>query len=141
MLLSQSFFFADESCCCRHPVLSDCKKCFQKISQHPITKHVGLLLMFATFNIFLPLADFVTDILTAQSFFQSDHFYWGGCTLFFVILPFLGRLLVFIFSIAKCFFGKLESNIYPNKMTEFQDLCSRGFPELIWHFPPLIVLR
>ncbi len=133
-LQSQYFFFADESCCCcQNPVFRH----FKKFYQHPITKHAGLLLMFAIFNIIVPSADFITDILTAKSFFQTGHLQPGWLTLLFVFWPFFGRLLVFI---AKCFFGKLDYTLYPSKKTKCIVLCRRS-PELIWHFPPLIIVR
>ena len=115
------------------------KNCFVKILKHPSTRHVGLLMMFSVFNVVVPLSDFITDILTAQSFFQQGHFYWGICTMLFVFLPFLGRLLVFLLKIV-IFRIKRNGDDYPNKMTEFKALC-HGSPELIWHFPPLIIIR
>ena len=127
------------------------QSCFEKFSENPITRHAGLLLMFATFNVILPLSDFITDILTSQTYFQRGHFYWGFCTMLFVFLPFFGRLVMFFQSILKLpinslmllLFKKNEDEnkkLYPSKMIEFKVLF-RGSPELIWHIPPLIIIR
>ena len=110
-----------------------------KFLEHPIARHVGLLVMFALFNIILPSSDFITDILTSQTFFQQGHYYWGTCTMLFVFLPFMGRFAMFFWSIFKCLI-KSKSEDYPNKMTELKVLGHES-PELIWHFPPLIILR
>jgi hypothetical protein len=96
--------------------------------------------MFAIFNVILPSSDFVSDILTSQTFFAGNHYYWGFCTLFFVFLPLLGKLVMFASAIAMCFFRKVDTRYYPNKMTKFKVLC-KGSPELIWHIPPLIIVR
>ena len=143
----------------RSNIPSECSFCFDSFDyiftvDHSRTccknvfEHVGLLVKFALFNIILPSSDFITDILTAQSFFQRGHFYWGFCTMLFVFLPFLGRLAMFLWSIVKLplislnylLFKKAEDEFYPNKMTELQVIC-RGSLELIWHFPPLIIFR
>ena len=142
------FVFADASHY-QHQGLKDCNKCFKKISRNPITKHRGLLLKFFIFNIFVPLTDFGTDIWAAQSFFQKGDFYWSSCTLLFVFLPFLGRLSIFFATSLKYLVSSLTLNAkedvydkekYRNKMTKLKILCSRS-PELIWHFPPLNILR
>jgi hypothetical protein len=98
--------------------------------------------MFATFNVALPLSDFITDILTSQAFFQRGHFYWGLCTLSFVFLPFVGRLAIGVTRIFNCFLSKSSpgDKQYPTKMIHFKVLCGE-VPELIWHFPPLNIVR
>jgi hypothetical protein len=66
----------------------------------------------------------------------------------FVFLPFLGRVTMFCVSIlkfiARHFMFKNEEDeeekLYPNKMTEFKVLLRR-FQGLVWHFPPIIILR
>jgi hypothetical protein len=49
---------------------------------------------------------------------------------------------MFIINIAKCFLKKIDKAFekYPNKMTKFKVLCG-GSPQLIWHFPPLNIVR
>jgi len=131
------------------------KTCFKKCFQHPVFQDLGLWLMFAIFNVILPSSDFVSDILTShrhivtsshrhiltsQTFFARKHYYWGFCTLFFVFLPLLGKLLMFISTIVMCFLRKVDTRYYSNKMTKFKVLC-KGSPELIWHIPPLIIVR
>ncbi len=117
------------------------KKKINHFFQHPITQHVALLLKFFLFNVLLPGMDISTDVRTAESYFLRGHFYWGFCTLLFVFLPFLGKFLILILNIVKCFVRKLDTlEKYPNKITKFKVLCRRS-PELIWHFPPLIILR
>ena len=122
-------------------IVDSTKSCFKKLLEHPSTRHVGLLMMFTTFNVILPSSDFITDILTTQSYFQRGHFYWGFCTMFFVFLPFLGRLSAFVLSLLMCLIKRIRiSQNYPNKMTKAKVLCRRS-SELIWHFPPLIIVR
>jgi hypothetical protein len=113
------------------------KTCFKKCFQHPIFQDLGLWLMFAIFNVILPSSDFVTDILTSQTFFARNHYYWGFCTLFFVFLPLLGKLVMFASTIALCFFRKVDTRYYSNKMTKFKEVLCK----LIWHIPPLIIVR
>ena len=120
-------------------VVDQSKNKLWKFLKHPITQHVLLLTKFALFNILLPFSDFVTDILTSQSYFQRGHSYWGICTILFVFLPFFGRFVVFIWSIAKCLF-KRKSERFPNKITELKVIC-RGSPALLLHFPPLLIFR
>ncbi len=73
----------------------------QSCFQNPVARHLGLLLTFAVFNVVVPFSDFITDVLTAQTFFQSGHFYWGCCTLLFVFLPVLGKLIPVVTVLAK----------------------------------------
>ena len=83
-----------------------------------------LLTRFFVFKFALGLADTVTDILTALSFFQRGHIYWGCLTLAIVMVPFLARLALFI------------SSEIGSKRDPTQNLVKKEhLKDIFWHFP------
>ena len=123
-------------------VFKQCKEWITKLFQHPITQHIILLMKFLIFNILLPGMDIYTDARTGESFFMRGHFYWGFCTLLFVFLPFLARLVMFFFNIIQCFVKKIDVNTenFPNKKTRLKVLL-KGSSKLLWHLPPISIIR
>ena len=97
---------------------------YKKITKDPVYKHSMLLIRFFVFKFALGLADIVTDILTAHSFFINGHIYWGCLTLAFVMAPFIARLALFISS-------KIVSKRDPTQGLGEKETLK----DMLWHFP------
>jgi hypothetical protein len=57
--------------------------------------------MFFIFNVVLVTSDIVTDFITAVNFFDDGHFYWAISTIVPMFAPFVVRLTVAVYELAK----------------------------------------
>ena len=105
--------------------------------KHPKTKHSLSLIRFFVFRVILPSMDISTDVQTAQSFFNQSHFYWGFSTLALVFLPFVARLLILLFQVAKIV-GKEKDPDAPSKWLHIKWSIQRSL--ILWHLPPFNIL-
>ena len=108
------------------------KNNIQSMLKQPKIIHFFHIFNFFLFNVFLLGFDIYSDIATADNFIRRGHTYWGSCTAFFICLPFLARLLMFIYKLVKCFFMRNEEQNFEKNYTrinvQFQD-----FPKLIYN--------
>ncbi len=84
-------------------------------------KHIGQLVKFFFFNVFLVTFDIVTDFITALNFFNDGHLYWGICTIVPMFAPFVVRFSVSLVELAKVSYREvfyLYTNITNFKLQE-----------------------
>ena len=112
--------------------------CWSTYCNHAITNHCLLIIKFIAFNIILPSWDIYTDVITAFTFFKQNHIYWGSCTLVFVFLPFVGRLLMFTFSLGQIIIKKKVPE-HASKWHHIKKFIKKS--DILWHIPPLVILR
>ncbi len=99
----------------------------RKTSKHPIiVAHCWLLVKFLLSNVVLLTADIITDIQTAQSFFEAEDYYWGLLTSLFIFAPF-GYVLI-IFLTLRCTRSVKKYDIVEEK---------ENITNIIWQFPLL----
>jgi hypothetical protein len=106
-----------------------------------IGKHIFQLSKFFVTSVLLQALDIYTDIKTAQTFFNQNHIQWGLCTLFFVILPFIGHLIIYIYGFFTIMIKKREGVIRRTTMKLRLMMHWRKSRQLIWQFPPFNVIR
>ena len=112
--------------------------CCSTYFNHPITNHCLLIIKFIAFNIILPSWDIYTDVITAFTFFKQNHIYWGSCTLVFVFLPFVGRLLMFTFSLVQIIIKKKVPE-HASKWHHIKKFIKKS--DILWHITHLVILR
>jgi len=107
--------------------------------------HGIILFKFFIFNLLLIGADIYTDIQTARYYFLQNHPYWGFYTTLFIFLPFLGKFAIFMFQLFLCFFSKDKDNWYKwkyeKRTQKLKDLLQKSPSELMWNFPPFMIIR
>ena len=99
----------------------------RKSSERPIiAAHCWLLFKFFLSNVLLTTADIVTDIQTAQTFFEAQDYYWGLLTALFIFAPFGSVLIIFLTS-------RFISSVKKYEIVEEKD----NIAKIIWQFPLL----
>jgi hypothetical protein len=124
---SSPYFFTEIS---HHSWRTSLKAFFE----HPKMNHCFILFKFFLFNLFLPGADMITDILTARAYLLQNHLYWSFYTSLFIFLPFIGKILIFLGKLCLCFFST-------NPGYKLLALRHEFLNDLIWHFPLFMIVR
>ena len=105
---------------------------------HAKTQHAWILAKFFGFHVLISSLDFSTDIIQAAALFNEGHTNWGLSTLAFVFLPFVGRLLMLLYKLSKIAWKEKESE-FPSKWFHVKWFAKRSL--ILWHLPPLIIIR
>jgi hypothetical protein len=91
-----------------------------------IVAHCWLLVKFFLSNVVLLTADIITDIQTAQSFFEAEDYYWGLLSYLFIFAPFGYAVIIFLTS--RCISSVKKYEIVEEK---------ENIKNIVWQFPLL----
>ena len=89
-----------------------------------------MLIMFFIFKVILPMVDIVTDVITAQSFFQNGHPMWGRSTIIIIFLPFIAKILIEVYTVVYNKYRKNDTHGWKTTLTN-----------ILTHFPLIIPIR
>jgi hypothetical protein len=111
-------------------------------------KRVKILTIPLFFSVALVAADVISDIVTAERLVSRGHLWWGWLTGLFTLAPFLGRLILCLVNLPRCYtvtwseqkyFGIRKIQI--KKMSARLTFWWQELKQIWWHIPLFLPLR
>jgi hypothetical protein len=101
------------------------------------------------FSVFLVAADIISDIVTAAKLYSRGHVYWSLLTGLLTLAPFLGRLVLYLDNLSRCYKVTWREHKYFGKkqIPKIETIDARltfwwqELKQFWWHIPWFLPLR